>query len=327
MNARCTLITGATGFAGSHLAEHCVVQGARVIGISRSSHSEPNYEKRSLPLKLSQLDLTKERDRLDELLVRLQPDFLFHLAAQASVAESWQDPEGTRSENLTSTENVLESVRGNSPKTRVLVACSGEEYGAVDAEDLPVTERHPLRPQNPYALSKAEIDLMCGFYADAYGMHVTRTRAFNHFGPRQSNSYVVASFARQIAEAEAQGNRATVRIITGNTAVKRDFTDVRDVVSAYWLALEKAEPGVYNVCSGRAVAIADLLDQLARLTSLEVENEADPALLRDNEVMENRASCERLRAATGWQPRFALEQTLTDTLDWWRQNLREEAGK
>src|SRR5207244_405924 len=155
--------------------------------------------------------------------------------------------------NLFSTLNLLEAVRRYAPEARVLVAGSGEEYGR--PEVLPVTEDNSLRPQNPYALSKVSADLAAGLYGDAYGMHVVRTRAFNHAGPGQSDIYVVSSLARQIAEAEASDDETGhVEVAMGNPNARRDFTDVRDVARAYWLALEHAKPGVYNVCSGRSVA-------------------------------------------------------------------------
>jgi len=213
---------------------------------------------------------------------------------------------------------VLEAVRHEASGARVLVACSGEEYG--EPESLPVTERHPLRPRSPYALSKASVDLVAGFYADAYRTHAVRTRAFNHVGPGQSDTYVVSSFARQIAEAESAGN-ANVEIVTGNLDVRRDFTDVRDVVRAYWLALERAEPSAYNVCSGQSSVIADILAALAHESALEVTPRTDAALLREHEVMEIRGSHEKLTSATGWHPEIPLERTLRDTLDWWRERV------
>jgi GDP-4-dehydro-6-deoxy-D-mannose reductase len=204
----------------------------------------------------------------------------------------------------------------------VLVVGSGEQYGPVPEDGLPVTEEQPFRPQNPYAVSKCASDLAAGFYADAHGLDVVRARSFNHAGPRQHERYVVASFSRQIALAESEG-RSTVTVHTGDTRPSRDFTDVRDVVRAYWLALERAPAGVYNVCSGRSLSVADILAAVARLTDLTVEQVTDPALLRDREVMEIRGSHDTLTTATGWRPQLPIERTLEDTLDWWREELRE----
>ena len=197
----------------------------------------------------------------------------------------------------------------------VLLAGSGEIYGP--PRTLPVDESHELRPQNPYAVSKAAADMLGGFYSDAHGRRVIRTRAFNHFGPGQSDLYVVAAFARQIAEAEKAGDESVV-VRTGNLEARRDFTDARDVIRAYALLLEGAEPGAYNICSGTSRSAADILAALAQESPLDVKHETDPARLRKHEVMDIRGSHEKLTGATGWQPEIPFEQTISDTLDWWR---------
>jgi GDP-4-dehydro-6-deoxy-D-mannose reductase len=213
--------------------------------------------------------------------------------------------------NYVSTANLLQAAGDAS----LLVAGSGEVYGP--PQHLPVDETHELRPQNPYAVSKAATDLLAGFHADAHGQRIIRTRAFNHVGPGQSDLYVVAAFARQIAEAEKTGSDE-VLVRTGNLEAKRDFTDVRDVVRAYVLLLESAEPGAYNICSGTSRSAADILATLAQESPLDVKHETDPARLRKHEVMDIRGSHDKLTSATGWQPAIAFEQTIKDTLDWWR---------
>ena len=294
------LITGAAGFAGSHLAELAEREGAEVVAPSRED-----------------LDLTETLDTC-EAFEAAQPDRVFHLAADASVSESWQSPAETLRNNTESTLSVLEAVRTVLPGVPVLIAGSGEIYGP--PERIPVDEGHPFRPQNPYALSKAAGDLMAGFYADAHGVHAVRTRSFNHAGPRQADIYVVAAFARQIAEAEASGTDRA-EIVTGELAARRDFTDVRDVVRAYWLLAERAEPGAYNVCSGESTEIRSILAALGREARLEVEQRTDPSRLRANDVMDITGSHDKLTQATGWQPEIPLEQTLRDTLDWWRSQV------
>jgi GDP-4-dehydro-6-deoxy-D-mannose reductase len=295
------LITGAAGFVGSHLATLAAERGADVVGPSR-----------------------EELDLLDAVAVRgliadSRPHAVFHLAALASVGESWRSPSETFDNNTHATLNLLEAVRTETPDAVVLHAGSGEQYGPVPEERLPVIEDEPFRPQNPYAVSKAAADLLAGFYADAHGLRIVRTRAFNHAGPGQSDAYVVAAFARQIVEAE-RADTGELVLETGNLEPRRDFTDVRDVVRAYWLAVEHGEPGIYNVCSGDSVPVADILARLAALTELRVEQRTDPARLRKHEVMDIRGSHERLTGATGWRPEIALETTLADTLDWWRAN-------
>jgi GDP-4-dehydro-6-deoxy-D-mannose reductase len=232
---------------------------------------------------------------------------------------SWEDPRSIIQQNVVSTLNVLEAVRRHTPTTRVLIACSGQEYGPPRA--LPITEDHPLRPQNPYAASKASADLLAGFYSDAHDLDVLRMRAFNHAGPGQTNRYLVSRVAHRIVEGETSSENGRVEIAAGHPDVRRDFTDVRDVVRAYRMALDVADPGAYNVCSNRAVTSAEILAGLATHSPLEVQQLADSSRERDHEIVEVRGSYDRLSAATGWQPEIALEQTLRDTLDWWRAEL------
>jgi GDP-4-dehydro-6-deoxy-D-mannose reductase len=308
------VITGVGGFAGRHLAALCAERGVEVAGIGRG-------ERPDLPALVSydQIDLA-DGEATRAAIARLEPDQVVHLAAEASVARSWEAPAEVISANITTSLNLLEAVRLEAPEATTLVACSGEEYGR--PERLPVDESHPLAPRNPYATSKAMVDVLAGSYAEMHGMGVLRARAFNHAGPGQSDTYVVAQFARQIAEAEAaQRSSGRVEILTGNTAVRRDFCDVRDVVRAYLLALENAESGAFNVCSGSATPVSDILSGLAAHSPLELECRVDPSRLRDNEVMEIRGSHERLTELTGWRPEIDLSDTLRDTLDWWRERL------
>jgi GDP-4-dehydro-6-deoxy-D-mannose reductase len=246
------------------------------------------------------------------------PDVVYHLAGFASVALSWEQPAQAQTVNYGTTLNLLEAVRRHAPAARVVCAGSGETYGPPAA--LPVEETASLRPQNPYAVSKASADLLAGMYADAHGLRVIRARAFNHAGPRQSPVYAIASFARQFALGRLRGD-APIRIVSGNPSSRRDFTDVRDVVRAYRMLAERAEPGIYNVGTGRAVSIADLVALLSRLFDAEVEHVVDDGLVREGEVSEIRASIARLEEATGWAPEIPLERTMADTVAWWEQEL------
>ena len=314
------LITGALGFVGRHLTSLCAQSGATVIGAGRpvGAHEPPTGLDRYLELDLRDASATRACMRA------ARPERVFHLAAEASVAASWSHPGGVLVNNVSTTANVLDAVMELAPEARVLTACSGDEYGPVAGERLPVTEQHPLRPQSPYAVSKAAADLLAGFYADAHGLTVLRARAFNHAGPGQGAAYVVASLARQIAAAEATG-QTRLEVVTGNLCVRRDFADVRDVVRAYWLALERsATAGAYNVCSGESVAVADILATLDSETGLEVVQRTDDSLVRAREVLEIRGSHAKLTEATGWEPEIPLAQTLRDTLDLWREQARAE---
>jgi GDP-4-dehydro-6-deoxy-D-mannose reductase len=296
------LITGGGGFSGRHLVE-----------LLRARGQDPAAPERE---ELELLDAAAVRAAVREL----GPPAVFHLAALASVPASWEDPRTTLLENVHTTLNVLEAVREEAASAVVVVAGSGEVYGVPDS--LPVEETAPLRPQNPYAVSKAACDLLAAQYADALGLRVVRTRSFNQAGPGQSELYVLGTLTRQVAEAELAGeDAATIRL--GNLDSRRDFTDVRDVARAYADAVAAgAPPGAYNVCSGEAVSVRELLELLGRAARVEVRHEVDPARVRSHDVAEIRGSAERLRAACGWEPEIPLEQTVADALESWRERLR-----
>ena len=248
-----------------------------------------------------------------------QPEVVYHLAARAHVVESWEKPAQTLHDNVAMTQNVLDAVRTGAPDAVVVAVASGEVYGP--PETLPVDESAPLRPQNPYAVSKAAADLLAGFYADAHGLRVVRARAFNHAGPGQAPIYAIATFARQVAEGLEAG-ADPVEVVTGNPDTRRDFTDVRDVVRAYRALAEHGEPGeAYNVCSGTPASAAELVAWLGEAAGVPVEHRVDPAKVRAHEVMELRGSHAKLTAATGWEPAIPLRMTLGDTVRWWREEL------
>jgi GDP-4-dehydro-6-deoxy-D-mannose reductase len=283
-----------------------VAAGDEVVGIARSGDGSSGAMRSANLI---------EPAEARAAVAAVQPDVVYHLAARAHVGDSWSDPAGTLHDNVAMTLNVLEAVRGEAPGATVVAVASGEVYGP--PERLPVDESAPLRPQNPYAVSKASADLLAGFYADAHGMRVIRARAFNHAGPGQAPIYAIASFAQQVAAAVDAGEDP-IRIVTGNPDTRRDYTDVRDVVRAYRLLAERAEPGVYNVCSGRTASASELVAGLAEAAGVGLEHVVDPAKLRPHEVMELRGSYEKLRAATGWEPEYELARTLSETLAWWR---------
>jgi GDP-4-dehydro-6-deoxy-D-mannose reductase len=249
----------------------------------------------------------------------VRPDVVYHLAARAQVAESWRAPGVTLRDNLTMAYHLLEAVRTSAPAAVVVVVSSGEVYGP--PARLPVDETAELRPQNPYAVSKAQLDLLAGFYADAHGLRVVRPRAFNHAGPGQEARYAIASFARQVAEGVEAGDDR-VSVVTGNPEARRDYTDVRDVVRAYRLLAVRGEPGVFNVCSGRTASAAELVAMLERVAGVAIEHTVDESLVRSHEVMEIRGDAGRLHGATGWAPQIGLERTLADTVAWWRERVR-----
>jgi GDP-4-dehydro-6-deoxy-D-mannose reductase len=286
-------VTGGSGFVGRHLL-------ALLDGATAPSREE--------------LDLL-DGEAVRRAVAAAAPERIFHLAALASVGRSWQDPHAVLRDNLDMTLNLLDAVRHEAPEATVVVASSGEIYGP--PERLPVTESDPLRPQNPYAVSKAACDLLAGQYADAHALRVVRVRAFNQAGPGQSDEYVVGTIARQVARAEAGGaGEAVVR--TGNPDSARDFTDVRDTVRAYAGASD-LPAGAYNVCSGRATRVRALVELAARAARVEVRHEVDAERVRRHDVPEVRGSAERLAGASGWRPEIPLEQTIADAIDYWRE--------
>jgi GDP-4-dehydro-6-deoxy-D-mannose reductase len=320
--SRLVLVTGAAGFAGRHLVRLCIEKGVTIVGVGRSPAAQVN-----LPCELDryiQVDLL-DAEATRAAVASTKPDLVFHLAAEASVHESWHRPGSAIEHNLLGTFNLLESIRECAAGARALIACSGEEYGTVPPDQLPATEEQPLRPQSPYGFSKASVDLLGGFYADAHDLHIVRTRAFNHAGPGQSDRFVISSFARQIAEAEATGVDH-VELATGNVEVRRDFSDVRDVVRGYWIALEAAGPGVFNICSGHSLRLAEVLERLGDLATIGVTQRTDPRRLRKRDIVDLFGSRARFTAATGWEPAISFETTLDDTLTWWRSKTSTHDG-
>lgn len=265
-------------------------------------------------------DLTNATETAD-LLRASRPDWVIHLAALASVAQSWKDPQRTILANAAMSINLLEAVRGHAPTARVLVVGSGDMYGPWKSRaSVALDEKAPLEPSNPYAFSKASCDLLAAHYAHVHGLDIVRMRPFNHTGPGQSDTYVISSFARQIAEME-RDSRPDPVLRVGNLDVGRDFTDVRDVVRAYWAALERAPAGAYNVASGRAVTVRGALESLIAMSPASPTVEVDPDRVRAVDTSQVRGDAAKLARATGWRAEIPFEQTLSDTLAWWRERI------
>jgi len=263
--------------------------------------------------------------RVHKIVAEVCPDWIFHLAAQASVATAWTDPLDTLINNIASQVNLTEAVLAWGGSPIILVICSNEEYGVVGPEELPIRETAPLRPPNPYAVSKVTQDMLGYQYHVSHGMAIVRVRPFNHTGPGQSDRFVASAFARQIAEAEI-GLRPPV-IKVGNLEAERDFTDVRDMVRGYHLAVLLGQAGeVYNLGSERAVTIRHVLDLLLANSHIPIRVEADPKLLRPADIPRVVADCSKFRALTGWRAEIPLEKTLIDLLDSWRERLKRIAN-
>jgi GDP-4-dehydro-6-deoxy-D-mannose reductase len=312
------LITGITGFVGSHLAEYALAQGALVFGSIRWRSRTENIEHLRARIKLIECDL-RDLGSVRGLVDEARPTHVVHLAAQSFVGASFHMPAETLSTNIVSQVNLLEEIRRLEITPRILVVGSSEEYGLVHPDELPIRETNPLRPLSPYAVSKVAQDLMGYQYFKSYGLPIIRTRAFNHEGPRRGEVFVTSNFAKQVAEIEA-GLRDPI-IFVGDLKPRRDFSDVRDIVRGYWLLLEQGEPGdVYNLCSGRSWAIQQVLDFLldqSRVKGITVET--DPARLRPSDVMVLEGDASKIRKATGWTVEIPFERTLKDLLAYWRQ--------
>ena len=315
---RRVLVTGVTGFAGSHLVDYMAERGdAEIWGIQRWRSRTENIEHLRGSMKLVECDL-RDAESTRDTIEQIKPDWIFHLAAQSFVPTSWKAPTESLTTNVLGQLHLFEACRRLGLKPRIQVACSSEEYGMVYENELPIRETNPLRPLSPYAVSKVAQDMLAYQYFMSYGTDVVITRGFNHEGPRRGPVFVASDFAKQIADIE-RGLKAPV-IHVGNLEARRDFTDVRDMVRAYWLALEKCQGGeVYNICSGKAWRIKDVLEMLLGMTKVKIEVREDPARLRPSDVPVLLGDHSKFTDRTGWKPSIPFEQTLKDMLEFWRR--------
>lgn len=315
------LITGVGGFAGSHLAAYLAAQpDLEVFGCVLHADLPRALLPSSVCVLASDL---RQPQAVQHLFDEVRPDLVFHLAAQAFIPESLRDPWGTLENNIRSQVNVLEAALRLDRSPRILIVGSNEEYGQVQPHELPLREDSPFRPNSPYAVSKVAQDLLGLQYFLSHKLHIVRVRPFNHIGPGQDERFVAPAFAKQIAEIEA-GLRPQPVIYVGNLEAQRDFSDVRDVVRAYYLALQHGAPGeVYNVCSGQPRSIRYLLDVMLSASRTPITVEHDPSRMRPADTPISYGDPNRLHAATGWQPHIPFEQTVWDVLDDWRKRVRE----
>jgi len=318
------LITGITGFVGSHMAEYALSQGAEIFGSARWRSRTENIEHLRGKINLVECDL-RDTASVRRLLTTASPTHVIHLAAQSFVGTSWHTPGETLTNNISCQLNLREGIRELKIVPRFLVIGTSEEYGLVHADEVPITEDNPLRPLSPYAVSKVTQDMMGFQYFKSYGLPIMRTRAFNHEGPRRGEVFVTSNFAKQIAEIEA-GLREPV-IFVGDLKPKRDYSDVRDIVRGYWMLLDRGQPGeVYNLCSGRSWVIQQVLDFfLEQSTRKGISVEVDPARLRPSDVMVLEGDPAKIQKAVGWAVEIPFERTLKDLLAYWRQRISDLA--
>ena len=343
------LITGVTGMAGSHLAEYLLaMEGVEVFGTYRWRSRMDNLEElrsagkvkilgdsttasaknldsilsdrtRAASLSLIEGDIT-DPFSMKHIIAAVKPDRIFHLAAQSYVPGSWDAPAETLHRNILGQVNLLEAVREAKVDPVIHIAGSSEEYGHVLPEELPVKETNPLRPLSPYGVSKVAQEMLGYQYFMSYGLKTIVTRGFNHEGPRRGEVFVTSSVAKQVAEIE-KGLKPPILYI-GNLSSKRDWSDVRDFVRAYWLATEKCVPGeVYNIGSEVAREVGEMVDMLLSMTDANIEVRVDASRFRPSDVKVLVADATKFKKATGWEPQIPFEKTLRDLLDYWRARV------
>ena len=313
------LVTGASGFVGRHLCQRLLEEGvSQIVGVVRHAADREGLP-RDPRFKAVLADVL-DAPAIEELITSYRPHEIYQLAAQSSVALSWEDPRQTYEINIFGQLNLLESLLKSQVEASVLIPGSSEVYGKVLPEQVPITEDHPLRPDSPYAVSKAAQDLLGYQYYSAYKMRILRTRSFNHTGPGQNPAFVCSDFARQIAQIEAGQHQPVIQV--GNLEPKRDFTDVRDVVRAYIELIRKGRPEQpYNVCSGRAYAMGEILEMLLAMSGKRIEVEVTEDRFRPSDLPILLGDNRRIREDTGWSPAISIEKSLRDLLDYWRARV------
>lgn len=322
------LITGITGFVGSHLADLALTKDVKVYGLKRWHLSKKRNIRHILDkIELIDCDLT-DPIGTSKAIKKIKPDWIFHLAAQSFVSPSWDHPTLYMNVNYNGTVNLLEAIRQNKLKTRILLAGSAEEYGEVAKEDIPIVDKTFLQPVNPYAVSKIAQDLIGFVYFKSYGINVIRTRAFNHEGPRRDNVFGISWYAYQIARIEKRLQKPVVR--TGLRDDERNFMHVYDLVKAYWLAIEKCKPGKLYLIGAdekdHVCTFDEALDRLIAMSNVKgkIKKVIDKEFVRPTKVPRLIADSEEFRKLTGWKPTILLNTILRDTLNYWRDFLEKD---
>lgn len=317
------VITGFAGFVSRHLLEllNQREKGADVLGIDKHT---PDFEFDLFPelhISFIPADLT-DAASTGKILHEFKPDHIVHLASVSSVARSWQTPAESFANNTAIFLNLAEYLRLTNKQCRLLSVGSSEEFGVVAENMLPLTEQHALNPLNPYAAARVSQEMLSKIYADGYGLDIIMTRSFNHIGPGQKENFVISSFVRQMVLLK-KNNTVPAIITTGDLSIVRDFTDVRDIVSAYYLLLKKGIKGdVYNICSGKGVMLKDIIDGIATLLDLKISTRVNPELVRPAENKKVIGSYQKIKDELGWEPAIPLQKSLSDIIAYWQQQLQ-----
>lgn len=313
------LITGITGFAGSHLAELLLSEEVEVHGMQRWRSKSDNIEHIKNKIHFHEADLL-DAHSLYKVIGEVKPHYIFHLAAQSYVQSSWASPSNTLEVNIIGSVHLFEAVRKCNLDIVIQIACSSEEYGKVLPTELPIRETNPLRPLSPYAVSKLAMDYLGYQYFQSYGVKIIRTRGFNHTGPRRGDVFAESTFAKQIAEIE-KGIKEPI-VYVGNLEARRDYTDVRDMVRAYYVSVQKCIPGeAYNISGGNVWKIGDVLKFLLSKSRVRIKVMKDKSRMRPSDVEVLVGDCAKFRKQTGWKPFIPFTTTMEDLLNYWRAKV------
>ena len=314
------LITGYSGFVSRHFLEyldrHETYASIKGLDIQKPEFSQDSYKK--IRVQFETIDLL-DQDRVENIIFNFQPDYIINLASYSSVAFSWKEPILSFQNNMNIYLNLLESVRKLNLPARILSIGSSEEYGNVDEKLMPLTEAHLPRPLNPYAVARVSQEMISKVYIDGYGLDIIMTRSFNHIGPFQKDIFVVSSFAKQLVEIK-NNNSKSRELVTGDISIVRDFTDVRDVVVAYDLLLQKGQAGeIYNICSGKGTSLQDIISIMANILDINIKIKVNKKLVRpsDNKIIIG--TNEKIKREVGWQNVIPLEISLRDIIDYWQK--------
>lgn len=317
------LITGVNGFVGNSLAKYLeLINGVTVWGTTRQAEVRHHYLDHK---RIRSMDITV-KNQVEAVLQEVKPDYIFHFAAQSSVASSWENPQNTMLINVNGTLNLLESIRKFKINSRVLLVGSSEEYGSVDLTQQPINEFEVLQPSNPYAVSKTTQNMLAQLYYKSYNIETVMVRSFNQIGPGQESKFVVSHFAKCIAEIENNANESFLKV--GNLNAIRDFMDVRDAVSAYWLIMRKGKTGeTYNVGSGKGYMIKEILEKLISYSKVDIKVIVDPERIRPIEVPVSICNNTKLRSGLHWEPIIDIDTSLREILSYWRKYIIEGQAK
>lgn len=320
------LITGIGGFVGRHFMDmlQSTHESHTVLGIYNSRiPAISNYTYSNIDTHYQQINLL-EKEKIKSAIKSFQPEYILHLASRSSVAYSWQKPGELVSDNTTIFINLIESLRELNSTCKMLSVGSAEEYGQVEKSALPIRESYCTNPVSPYGAARVLQNNLVSIYSKNYNLCLTHTRSFNHIGAYQNENFVIGSFMKQISE-QLQEGKKHIKLITGDVEVIRDFTDVRDVVRAYYLLLQEGKQGeTYNVCSNKGYRLKDLIQLFSQLTDTQITCVPNPEHLRPSENKEIIGSYDKIHQKTGWRPEITIEQSITDLLDYWKMKISAE---